>query len=175
MRIGNKPDIVEVVRNAGIQLQQRGNRLWGLCPFHAERTPSFSVNPEKQFFYCFGCRAHGDVIHFVMRHEGISFKEALGTLGIARDVSSRPLSDEARRRRRLIEEYYDWCRRYRHECLELIGIVDKIEQAITDSAFLSLQVIADAFLARFIAQYHVWILTGSFDTEEALELYRAFL
>lgn len=176
--VENKPDIVDVVRDEGIHLIQKGKRLWAKCPLHSEDTPSFSVNPEKQSFYCFGCHEGGDVIHFVMKLRGITFKEALTALGIdgnkGRDTVHRVPTGGDRKRRRLVEEYHGWCRWYRHECLELIGIVDRIERAITDPAYLGLQVIADAFLARFIAQYHVWMLTGGFETEDALSVYREY-
>lgn len=60
-----------------VRLQRRGREHLGLCPFHNEKTPSFTVNDDKAFFHCFGCGAHGDVIGFVMRTEGLSFPEAV--------------------------------------------------------------------------------------------------
>jgi DNA primase len=60
-----------------VRLQRRGREHLGLCPFHNEKTPSFTVNDDKAFFHCFGCGAHGDVIGFVMRVEGLSFPEAV--------------------------------------------------------------------------------------------------
>jgi len=74
-------DIVNVVQEYGPRLRKAGaNNYSGLCPFHNEKTPSFSVSASKQFFYCFGCHAKGDVITFVMEIEKISFYEALKTL-----------------------------------------------------------------------------------------------
>ena len=63
-----------------VRLQRRGRESVGLCPFHKEKTPSFTVNEDKGFFHCFGCGAHGDVIGFVMRDEGLSFPEAVERL-----------------------------------------------------------------------------------------------
>jgi DNA primase len=63
-----------------VKLQKRGRDFVGLCPFHNEKTPSFTVNEEKGFFHCFGCGAHGDAIGFVMRAEGASFPEAVERL-----------------------------------------------------------------------------------------------
>src|SRR5215469_15447824 len=63
-----------------VRLQRRGRENVGLCPFHNEKTPSFTVSDEKGFFHCFGCGAHGDVIGFVMRNEGLSFPEAVERL-----------------------------------------------------------------------------------------------
>ncbi|MBO7149389.1 MAG: DNA primase [Clostridia bacterium] len=72
----NKNDIVEVVGKY-VQLQQRGGNYWGRCPFHHEKTASFSVNPNGQFFYCFGCHKSGDVISFVMEIESLDFNDAV--------------------------------------------------------------------------------------------------
>lgn len=63
-----------------VKLQKRGRDFVGLCPFHNEKTPSFTVNEEKGFFHCFGCGAHGDAMTFVMRAEGASFPEAVERL-----------------------------------------------------------------------------------------------
>lgn len=67
----SKTDIVRVVGDY-VSLTPKGGRFWGCCPFHNEKTPSFSVTPEKQMYYCFGCHAGGGVIHFVMEAERVS-------------------------------------------------------------------------------------------------------
>ncbi len=72
----NKNDIVEVVGRY-VQLQQKGTNYWGRCPFHHEKTASFSVNASGQFFYCFGCHKSGDVISFVMEIESHDFSDAV--------------------------------------------------------------------------------------------------
>lgn len=69
-------DIVDVVSNY-VTLTRKGNNYFGLCPFHREKTPSFSVTAEKQIFHCFGCGKGGNVIRFVMEAENISFKETI--------------------------------------------------------------------------------------------------
>ena len=66
-----------------VQLQKRGNRWVGLCPFHAEKTPSFGVSPDKQLFHCFGCGAGGDLIDYVVRLEGLEFPDAVRLLADA--------------------------------------------------------------------------------------------
>lgn len=75
-RIKEAADIVDVVGEV-VALRRAGKYYSGLCPFHAEKTPSFYVDPERQFFHCFGCGAGGDVIKFVMQHRSLSFLEAL--------------------------------------------------------------------------------------------------
>ncbi|MBG9773765.1 DNA primase [Brevibacillus laterosporus] len=72
-------DIVDVVGEY-VQLKKRGRAYLGLCPFHSEKTPSFNVNAERQFYHCFGCHAGGDVFSFVMQVEQLSFPEALQKL-----------------------------------------------------------------------------------------------
>jgi DNA primase len=68
-------DVVEVISDY-VQLKKQGRNYFGLCPFHGESTPSFSVSPDKQIFHCFGCGAGGNVFSFLMEIEGISFQEA---------------------------------------------------------------------------------------------------
>lgn len=77
--VRDRNDIVAVVGEY-VHLTRRGSRYWGLCPFHSEKTPSFTVNPEGQFYYCFGCKASGDVIRFIMEKERLSFPEAVAFL-----------------------------------------------------------------------------------------------
>ncbi|MCP5043992.1 MAG: hypothetical protein GY944_23435, partial [bacterium] len=78
-------DLVSVVQQHGITLKRKGKDYVGLCPFHQERTPSFTVNPRKQLYHCFGCppdgKQGGDVIRFVSRVKSLGFRETLETLG----------------------------------------------------------------------------------------------
>ena len=69
-------DIIEVVSNY-VELEQRGRNFFGLCPFHNEKTPSFSVNPEKQIYKCFGCGSGGGSINFIMDIENLEFPDAI--------------------------------------------------------------------------------------------------
>jgi len=77
--IQNVADIIDIVSES-VLLKKAGKNHIGLCPFHSEKTPSFTVNPEKQIFHCFGCGAGGNVISFVMKHDGVSFPEAVQAL-----------------------------------------------------------------------------------------------
>jgi DNA primase len=96
-------DMVEVV-SGRVQLRKAGARYTGLCPFHEERTPSFSVNPQDKLFYCFGCGKGGDVITFVREAEQLDFAEAVEWLAERFRVTleyeeGSPQVEEARRRR----------------------------------------------------------------------------
>ncbi len=75
-----KADIVDLISES-VSLKRSGSGFKGLCPFHAEKTPSFTVSPERQTFHCFGCGAGGDIFSFVQRRDGLSFPEALEHLG----------------------------------------------------------------------------------------------
>ena len=75
----NKNDLVDVIGRY-VRLEQRGGNFWGKCPFHHEKTASFSVNPRGQFFYCFGCHKSGDVISFIMDIESLDFNDAVKLL-----------------------------------------------------------------------------------------------
>jgi DNA primase len=83
-----------------VSLRRAGRNLLGLCPFHAEKTPSFTVSPDKQIFHCFGCGAGGNVFSFLMKHGGLSFPEAAGALaeryGI--DLPKRDLSPSEKKK-----------------------------------------------------------------------------
>ena len=72
-------DVVEVV-GRHVQLKKTGSNFSGLCPFHSEKSPSFTVSPSKQFYHCFGCGQNGDAIRFLMEHNGMSFIEAVQDL-----------------------------------------------------------------------------------------------
>ncbi len=74
-----KNDIVDVI-SGYVKLQKKGSSYFGLCPFHNEKSPSFSVSPAKQMYYCFGCGAGGNVLTFLMEYEGYSFPEAMSAL-----------------------------------------------------------------------------------------------
>ena len=96
-------DIVDVVSNY-VSLQPRGGSLWGCCPFHSEKTPSFHVLPDKQLCYCFGCKKGGGVINFIMEEENLSFPDAVRFLArrVNMPVPEEEHSDESRLRSRIL-------------------------------------------------------------------------
>jgi DNA primase len=104
-------DIVEVVAGR-TQLRRSGARYTGLCPFHDERTPSFSVSPEKGLYYCFGCQAAGDAVSFVEETEGVDFVGAIEWLAQRFNVpleyeEASPEQDAKRRRRERLHAVLD--------------------------------------------------------------------
>ncbi len=117
--IKNAADIVEVVSDY-VLLKKTGKNYSGLCPFHAEKDASFTVSPAKQIFHCFGCNTGGNVFNFLMRHDGVSFPEAVRLLarryGI--DLPERKMSQAMREQisereklfaiNRMAMDYYHW-------------------------------------------------------------------
>jgi DNA primase len=77
--LNDRVDLVDLV-SGYTTLQKKGNRYWGCCPFHSEKTPSFSVSPDKGMYYCFGCHKGGHLINFVMEAEGVGFVDAVNIL-----------------------------------------------------------------------------------------------
>ncbi len=116
-----RADIVQVV-SSYLPLKKKGRNHWGLCPFHSEKTPSFSVNPELNVYYCFGCKAGGNVVQFVMEMERLTYPEAL--LHLARqlrlqppDLSEEPGKEKERSLQERLHEANREAARYYHHLL----------------------------------------------------------
>lgn len=95
--IKSRLDIVDLISNY-VELKKAGQNYKGLCPFHSEKTPSFVVSPDKQIYHCFGCGEGGNIFSFIMRHDNISFPEAVKTLarkaGVTIRERKREISEE---------------------------------------------------------------------------------
>jgi DNA primase len=115
-RLRDAIDMVDLV-GSKTDLRRVGTRFTGLCPFHDERTPSFSVNAEEKLFYCFGCQAKGDAIGFVEQAEGLDFPEAVEVLADRYGVklereNDDPQAEERRRRRARLHSLLTRAARY---------------------------------------------------------------
>jgi DNA primase len=93
-----------------IVLKKKGNSYWGICPFHMEKTPSFSVNDQKNFFYCFGCGVGGDFFSFMQKYKNLSFKESIETLSQQMGIHIKQFVGESQENRilKLIEKAKDF-------------------------------------------------------------------
>ena len=106
--VRSRNDIVDII-GGYVRLQKKGSTYFGLCPFHNEKTGSFSVSPNKQMYYCFGCGAGGNVFTFLMQYENFTFGEAMQTLAdrVGIDLPQQEMSAaqkrEADERTRLLE------------------------------------------------------------------------
>lgn len=100
VRAGNN---IEDVISGYVRLQRKGTSYMGLCPFHNEKTPSFSVHPGRQTYHCFGCGASGDVFNFLMEYEKLSFKEAVRLLAVRAGIEI-PTEDVSEEKKKEISE-----------------------------------------------------------------------
>ena len=103
-----KNDIVDVI-SGYVKLQKKGASYFGLCPFHNEKSPSFSVSPGKQMYYCFGCGAGGNVFTFLMEYEKMSFVESISYLANRAGITlpEVELTEEEKRRKNLKNQLYE--------------------------------------------------------------------
>ena len=95
----SRSDIVQIV-SGYVALNKKGRNYWGLCPFHGEKTPSFSVDGEHQLYYCFGCKAGGNVFHFYMEMEHCTFNEAVAQLAERAHMTLPEMENDADYERR---------------------------------------------------------------------------
>jgi DNA primase len=164
-------DIVDVVGRT-VTLKKAGQNFLGLCPFHSEKTPSFTVSPSKQFFHCFGCGAHGSAIGFLMDHRGLGYVEAVQELaqmlGISVPMDAGRDGAAVGRRRSLLEANETACMFYRRE---LKGSPTAIE-------YLKSRGLTGATAARFALGYapDQWqALAAAFDPYDDVRLVEAGL
>lgn len=118
----NRTDIIEVV-DSRVRLKKAGKNYQACCPFHDEKTPSFTVSQDKQFYHCFGCGAHGNAISFIMEYDRLEFVEAIEELAklhgleIPREQGSKPAISEAKKQQ--LEDDYQLmekvCRFFQHQ------------------------------------------------------------
>jgi hypothetical protein len=155
-----KPDIIRTIRNEGIELKQRGHHWWALCPLHAEKTPSFKVDPEKGLWFCFGCQRGGDAIAFLRELKAISFNEACNYLHLEK---SRPVvSPEVLKKKQLMEGFNRWCKDKENELCKDIRALNRIALSINNPEDLEKH--ASIFLKITDINYCLDILQG--DEEE---------
>ena len=118
--VKNKNDIVDVVSRY-VTLKRKGRNLFGCCPFHNEKTPSFSVSPERQIFHCFGCGVGGNVINFISKIENVNFIEAVEILankaGINLPQKSNPYEEKQERLKATLYKINELTANFYHERL----------------------------------------------------------
>ena len=100
-----RTDIVDII-DSRVKLKKSGKNYSGLCPFHDEKTPSFSVNPEKQFFHCFGCKESGTALGFLIKFEHLEFVEAVETLAKLHSLEV-PRENQTHSRPPIDQDLYD--------------------------------------------------------------------
>lgn len=138
-----RSDITDVVSSYVHLTKRSGSNLFGLCPFHSEKTPSFSVSPDKQIYYCFGCGKGGGVINFIMEIENLSYPDAVRFLAKRAGLAvpeDRP-DGSSRRRERMLELNRD-AARFFHGCL-------KTPEGEAARAYIDRRRISPAMVTRF--------------------------
>ncbi|MFA5514628.1 MAG: DNA primase [Sphaerochaetaceae bacterium] len=143
--IKNRISIIEVI-SPYLTLTRKGDRYWGLCPFHEEKTPSFSVLPEKGFFHCFGCNKSGSIFDFVMEMEHLSFPEALKKLA---EKAGVPLAQETAAQRKMREETEALRLLYEKLAASFHYILLNSESAQTGRDYIYKRGFTDASIERF--------------------------
>ncbi len=163
-------DIVDVVGRY-VQLKKAGQNHLGLCPFHAEKSPSFTVSPSKQFFHCFGCGAHGSAIGFVMEHRGQGYVDAIRDLahGVGMQVPESERAADAHSKTRALTDVLA-------RATEFYRL--QLKDSSTAIAYLKRRGISGQTAARFALGYapDAWQpLRGAFDTYDDPQLVEAGL
>ena len=144
-------DIVDIV-SGYVSLTKKGNRYWGCCPFHGEKTPSFAVTPQNNLFYCFGCHEGGDLFKFVQKIENCNFFEALkivaGKYGIpVPEKQKTPAEIQREQRNKLIYNANDLASKFYHACLT------KTKYGVNALNYLHGRGITDEIIANFTIGY----------------------
>jgi DNA primase len=141
-----KPSITEVI-GSRVLLRRAGKELVGLCPFHSEKNPSFSVSEDKGLFHCFGCGESGDVLAFVMKHDGLTFPQALAELGIGSIARPPRHTPERRAAEKVVSWANDQIQRMNariRELDEMIEVADEIPDVeLAESLWRERRILAD--------------------------------
>jgi len=158
-------DLLSVVESAGVKMRRAGSRHIGLCPFHQEKTPSFFVFPDNRFM-CFGCGEHGDVIDFVRKLHGLSFRDALRHLGIEEGRITPEVTRNIERRKRkaeLVRQFKEWRSSYIGYLGHMINKTQKLMQNIPPK---DLNLYAPLLHGLPTWEYHLGILTEGSDRQK---------
>ncbi|HQP49260.1 MAG TPA: DNA primase [Spirochaetota bacterium] len=130
-QIRDRSRIEEIVKNYVPTLQKRGRNYLGLCPFHKEKTPSFTVSPEKQIFYCFGCHTGGNVFSFISKMERLNFPESVRFLGNLVGIQvHEDRKDEGTEKREYLLKINRYAMNLYHKCLKSDESRDAMEYAL---------------------------------------------
>ena len=137
--VRSRNDIVDVI-SGYVKLQKKGANYFGLCPFHSEKSPSFSVSPGKQMYYCFGCGAGGNVITFLMEYENFTFPEAMKELADRAGVElpkveeNQEAREQADFRARLLEAQNNMVRLLQPLCRKPLDKSRQVQRRVEESS-----------------------------------------
>jgi DNA primase len=140
--IKSRLPVAEVVGET-VALKRAGSAMKGLCPFHAEKTPSFTVSPDRESWHCFGCGEHGDIFTFVMKRDGLDFRETLGRLAERAGVELTPQTAREDRQRARLREALDSAAAWYREVLRQATAAEPARAYLVERGF------SDETLERF--------------------------
>ena len=160
-KVRQSSDIIDVI-SGYVPLKKKGRDYWACCPFHGEKTPSFSVSKEKQFFYCYGCHVGGDVFEFVRKIENCTFPEALKVLANRANIPipefKKTAEDRAREAQQAsLEHVNEIAARYFVACLQKTAFGKKA-YAYLQGRGITDKTIADFSLGAALPSYHSLLL-----------------
>lgn len=161
-----KPDIAEIVSQY-TNLRPVGKHLRGLCPFHAERTPSFFIRPYSQTFACYGCGIKGDVIEFIIKIKNLDFKSACKHLGI--ELKPRRKTKREILKKELLRKFKSWCRDYFHDLASLYRTLQIAKKGI--KSVEEAEKLTNFYHEETLWLYRIEVLLGN-DDGPKLELFK---
>ena len=161
-----KPDILTTIEKEGFKPIQKGKSFWLSCPFHADKTPSFKIDTDKQRFYCFGCGASGDSISFIQRLNGSNFREALQYLNLQEPLR---INSEQKKKRALVNDFREWEKSLKKELTDYYRDFKAITRDL--KTWEDVEEFEDDFNLMPLAEYFLEILTNGTD-EDKYSLYK---
>jgi DNA primase len=150
--IQQRADAVTIIGEY-VRLEKRGGRYWGLCPFHNEKTPSFSVDPDKNFFYCFGCHKGGGIISFVMEQEKLSYPETLELLAKKLNIPVKYEAGPSTNQDNRLKHLEDMAELYRRVAVSFHHILTATEAGKKAITYLHERGISDEMISIFRLGY----------------------
>lgn len=168
-----KPEILTVIQATGVEFKQRGRLWWSRCPLHQEKTPSFCVNAESQRFKCFGCGTSGDVIDFIQKLKGISFKDASRYLNIPGLTTGRRVETNTQegRRQGLLKAFNSWCDFTTRELCDLVRLGNGIDLLVKTPNALEFPGLGEMYLQKELSEYELSVL-ASRDIEAKITIFK---
>jgi DNA primase len=157
----NKPDILLTIEQAGFAPNRKGKSFWLSCPFHEEKTPSLKINPDKQTYYCFGCRSHGSVIDFIMELHGLSFKDACKYLNLQKPLK---VNSETQKKKALVNDFREWEKSLRKELTDFYREFKSITRNL--QTWGEVEAFEEDFDLMPIVEWYLEILTNGTDEEK---------
>ncbi len=145
--INRRVDILDVAAET-VKLGRKGDRYWGLCPFHTEKTPSFSVSPGQNLFYCFGCHAGGNLFTYIMKRDGLDFPEAVRKLAerVGIQLHAPKVRQGLDRFKKLVEVNQAAAKLFQQ-------FLDKGDNAVRVKSYLSQRHLSEEIIQRFQVGY----------------------